>query len=134
LRITAGAEDWVAWAIRRMGWAKMHGQKKRRKRSLDGTVIVEGISLAWRLISEPQWTTEDGLLGLRLSVRMREGSHRELILEFPFPKKTTGNGLPQFPQRPKFTEQAVEHGIRQAIIAGWEPESRGKAFVHRMPA
>jgi hypothetical protein len=107
-----------------------HGQKKRRKRSIDGTIAVDGISLVWRLISEPQWTTEDGYRGLRISVRTQEGSHRELILEFPFPEKTTSLGIPQLPQRPKFTELTVERGIRQAITAGWEPQSRGKAFVH----
>lgn len=107
-----------------------HGQKKRRKRSLDGSIAVDGGRFTWELLSEPQWTTEDGLRGLRISVRREEGNHRELILEFPFPKKTNGVGLPQLPQRPKFTERTVESGIREAINSGWDPESRGKAFVH----
>jgi len=69
---------------------------------------------------------------MRISVQMEEGHHRELMLEFPFPNKTNSLGLPQFPQRPKFTEQTVEHGVRQAIAAGWEPESRGKTLVHKI--
>jgi len=110
----------------------MHGQKKRRKRSLDGTIAVDGARLTWKLLSEPQWTTEDGYRGLRISVRSQEGNHRELILEFSFPKKTNRIGIPQLPQRPKFTEQTVEVGVRQAIAAGWEPLSRGKVFVHEI--
>lgn len=109
-----------------------HGQKKRRKRSLDGSIAVDGIRLSWRLLSEPQWTSEDGYRGLRLSVRTEDAAHRELILEYPMPKKTCSVGMPQLPQRPKFSEQAIETGVRQAMTAGWEPESRGKAFVFRI--
>ena len=109
-----------------------HGQKKRRKRTLSGTLTVEELCLDWELLSEPQWTTEDGLRGLRISVRMQAGNYRDLILEFPFPKKRTGIGVPQLPQRPQFTEHNVESGIRQAMAAGWEPHSRGKTFVHHI--
>jgi len=108
----------------------MHGQKKRRKRTLNGVLTVEEFCLAWELLSEPQWTTEDGLRGLRISVRTQEGSYRDLIIEYPFPKKRTGIGVAQFPLRPQFTEKTVESGIRQAMEAGWEPSSRGKTFVH----
>ena len=108
----------------------MHGQKKRRKRSLDGLISIDGVRLSWQLLSEPQWTTEHGLKGLCISVRTEDGRHRELILEYPFPKKPMG-GVPQIPQRPKFSVKTIEADIRQAIVAGWEPESRGKAFIFR---
>jgi hypothetical protein len=108
----------------------MHGQKKRRKRSIDGLIVVDGICLSWHVLTEPQWTTEDGYRGLRISVQTEGTRHRELIVEFPFPNKTTGVGIPQLPQHPKFTERTVEDGIRRAITAGWEPQSRGKTFVH----
>lgn len=113
----------------------MHGQKKRRKRSLDGSITVDGVILNWRLLSEPQWTSEHGYKGLCISVRTEDGRHRELILEYPFPKKCGANGLPQppqLPQRPKFSEKTVEAGVRQAMDSGWEPTSRGKKFVFHL--
>ena len=110
----------------------MHGQKKRRKRSLGGLIAVNGVRLSWRLLSEPQWTSEHGYKGLCISVRTEDGRHRELILEYPFPRKFTGNGLPQIPQRPRFSVKTIEADVRQAIVAGWEPESRGRVFVFKV--
>jgi hypothetical protein len=110
----------------------MHGQKKRRKRSLEGLIVIDGVSLSWRLLSEPQWTSEHGYKGLCVFVGTEDGRHRELIVEFPFPRKCTGNGLPQIPQRPKFSVKTIEAAVRQAIMAGWEPESRGKALIFRL--
>ncbi|MFZ0817455.1 MAG: hypothetical protein WAM78_18165 [Candidatus Sulfotelmatobacter sp.] len=107
----------------------MHGQKKRRKRSMEGMIEVDGIRLSWQLLSEPQRTSEDGYKGLRISVRKEDGAHRELILEYPMSNKRTGNGSLQLPQRPNFSEKTIDNGIRQAMMSGWEPESRGKAFV-----
>jgi hypothetical protein len=107
----------------------MHGQKKRRKRTMEGLIAVDGNSLKWGLVSEPQWTTEDGYIGLRISVQTEDARHRELVLEYPFPKKVTGVGIPQLPQRPKFSVKTIEANVRQAIAAGWDPISRGKPFV-----
>lgn len=109
----------------------MHGQKKRRKRTLSGTIAVESLSLHWELLSEPQWSSEDGYKGACISVRTEDGRHRELILEYPFPQKVTGNGIPQIPQRPKISVATIEADIRKAIASGWEPESRGKAFLFK---
>lgn len=111
----------------------MHGQKKRRKRTRAGLIDVDGDCLCWELISEPQWTTEDGLRGLRISVRLEDGHHRELLLEYPFPKKKCGVGVPQLPQRPQFSVKAIETAVLHAIAAGWNPNSRGKRFVFRVP-
>jgi hypothetical protein len=107
----------------------MHGQKKRRKRTLGGLLAVDGNKLMWSLMSEPQWTTEDGYIGLRISVQKEDARHRELILEYPFPNKVTGVGLPQLPQRPKFSVKTIEVTVRKAIAAGWDPASRGKPIV-----
>jgi hypothetical protein len=115
-----------------VGEAGMHGQKKRRKRSLEGLIEVDGIRLSWQLLSEPQRTSVHGYKGLRISVRTEDGAHRELILEYPMPDKRTGNGALQLPQRPNVSERTIDGGVRQAILAGWEPESRGKAFVHKV--
>ena len=107
----------------------MHGQKKRRKRTMEGLLAVDGNKLTWSLVSEPQWSTEDGYIGLRISVQMEDARHRELILEYPFPKKFTGVGAPQLPQRPRFSVKTIDANVREAIAAGWEPISRGKPFV-----
>lgn len=71
-------------------------------------------------------------MGLRISVRSDDEAHRELILEYPFPKKRTGNGSPQIPQRPQFSEKTVESDVRRAVASGWDPLSRGKAIVFQV--
>jgi hypothetical protein len=111
----------------------MHGQKKRRKRSLGGIVTVDGDNFCWQLLSEPQLTTVHGSKGLCISVRTEDGRHRELVLEFPMPRKFTGNGAIQIPQRPKFSDKAIEVAIRKALTAGWDPDSRGKTFIYQAP-
>lgn len=110
----------------------MHGQKKRRKRTMEGLIAVDDHKLKWSLISEPQKTTEHGYMGLRISVRSDDGEHRELIMEYPFPGKRTGNGSPQIPQRPNFSVKTVESDVRRAIAFGWDPLSRGKAVVYQV--
>jgi hypothetical protein len=107
----------------------MHGQKKRRKRLLKGVMDVEGANLCWELLSEPQWSTEHGYQGLWISVRSEDQSHRQLILAYPYPKSRLGKPLP-LPQRPRFSDKTIASGIRKAMKAGWDPVSRGKAFVH----
>jgi len=107
----------------------MHGQKKRRKRTEKGLIEIGEVRLLWELISEPQRTTEHGYKGLCIAVRTEDGQHRELILEYPFPKKTTGNGSGQLPQRPKFSPKTIEADVCRARTAGWRPFSRGRAYV-----
>jgi hypothetical protein len=98
----------------------MHGQKKRRKRSMAGEFEIDGLALAWELVSEPQSTT-DGVKGLCVSVRLAEGARRELTIEYPYDPRAF------FPQRPKLTAAAVEAETRAAMAQGWNPESRGRA-------
>ncbi|HJW42335.1 MAG TPA: hypothetical protein VJ476_14055 [Rhizomicrobium sp.] len=113
----------------------MHGQKKRRKRSIEGTAKVGGFELGWELRSEPQWSTEHGHVGMSFVVTRTDGTFRELILEYPM--RTIHRKLGDtyyerpafFPQRPRISRKTVEADIERAIEAGWEPASRGKAFV-----
>src|SRR6266699_3123657 len=93
----------------------MHGQKKRRKRSIDGSITVDGVSLYWRLLSEPQWTSEHGYKGLCISVRTEDRRHRELVLEYPFPKKCRPNGMPHFLNAPSFPRKQ----LRLASVKPW---------------
>ena len=101
----------------------MHGQKKRRKRSMTGTFEIDGLTLVWELMSEPQWTTE-GAKGLCVCVRLSQGSNRELNIEFPYDKTA------YVPQRPKLSNAIVETEARLAMTDGWNPESRGKAYSY----
>ena len=114
----------------------MHGQKKRRKQSIKETVTIDGVELRWELRSEPQFTTEHGYRGLRISVQTAEGTFRELVLEYPFPKARPErpNGMiAPLPQRPRLSPAVVEADIRQAIAAGWNPLSRGKPYTFHVP-
>ena len=100
----------------------MHGQKKRRKRSLAGDAGIGGHLLTWELVSEPQHTS-DGYKGLTVLARAAEGSTRELIIEFPYDRTAF------LPQRPKLTPAIVELEIRNAMAEGWAPESRGRPYL-----
>jgi hypothetical protein len=109
----------------------MHGQKKRRKRTISGEVKLNGTALVWELVSEPQWSNSgDGYKGLCISVRVADEARRELIIEYPYPIGKNGRPLP-VPQRPQVSQAMVETAISQSVEAGWDPSSRGKAFVFR---
>jgi hypothetical protein len=111
----------------------MHGQKKRRKRTLKGEIVIDGPLLLWTLTSEPQWSNSgDGYKGMRISVQVADEARRELIIEYPYPTDSCGRNLP-VPQRPPVHSTLIEASIRQAIGAGWDPNSRGKAFVYHPP-
>jgi len=103
---------------------------------MQGSISVEGINFLWQLLSEPQKSTEHGYKGMCISVRAEEGRHRELVLEYPMPRKFHGHPMlqiPQIPQRPKFSDKTIESGIRQAMAAGWDTASRGKPFIYKVP-
>lgn len=91
-------------------------------------MTVEGFNLCWQLTSEPQWSTENGYQGLCVSVRTEDKNHRELILQYPYPRSKSGRYL-SLPQRPKVSTRSIEADVRRALSAGWEPTSRGQAFV-----
>ena len=102
---------------------------KRKKRTIEGTVSIDDVDLRWVLTSEPQWSNSgDGYKGVCISVQVVGEARRELIIEYPYPKGRDGRRLP-VPQRPTVTPKLVEGSIREALNAGWDPSSRGKAFV-----
>ena len=60
------------------------GLKKRRKRTIEGAAVVDGVSLLWEPVSVPQWSNSgDGYKGLCISVRVVDEARRELIIEYP---------------------------------------------------
>lgn len=106
----------------------MHGQKKRRKRLLEGKIEIGELVLCWHLLSEPLWSNEHGYKGLCISVQAEGEAGRRLILQYPYPTNKSGSPLP-LPQRPNFTVKSIEEDVRLAIKEGWEPLARGKALV-----
>jgi hypothetical protein len=101
------------------------------KRDLSGIVVVDDQQFEWALQREPQWCTADGWRGMTVSVRQVD-AQREAVLEFPMARRTT-NGSPQR-QRPSITDAIAANGIRAALSAGWEPQSRGKPVVFMVDA
>jgi uncharacterized protein YdhG (YjbR/CyaY superfamily) len=108
----------------------------RPKRSFESEVTIDGVKLAWRLHREQQWCTADGWKGISIQVRAKDGAHRELILEYPV-VSTLKDGWSRVDLiQPQIRAAKVEDHIREAMAAGWDPNSRGKAFafqVNEMP-
>jgi hypothetical protein len=111
------------------------GLKKRRQRTIERDVTIDGYKLRWELRSEPQWSTEHGHEGLSIRVERVDGSFRELILQYPIVTYMWRGELRPggYPQRPKISDKTVEADIRLALDRGWNPSSRGKAFVFQVP-
>lgn len=87
-----------------------------------GTVEIDGLKYDWALLSEPQLSSKDGWRGMTVSLR-QQGMQREAVLEFPTPKRLL-RGLPK--GRPHINDAIATRGVRAALAAGWDPESRGK--------
>ena len=90
-------------------------------RNLAGIVEIDGLKYAWQLEREPQLTA-DGWKGMTVSLRLTD-AQREALLEFPTPKRLL-KGLPK--GRSQISDAIAARGVRAALSAGWEPESRGK--------
>jgi hypothetical protein len=104
----------------------------RAKRSIQAAVTIDGFPLVWHLHREQQFSAEDGWRGLAIHVKVAEGVRRELHLEYPaWVKEEYGIRYVE-PPRPNVLSAKVEAHIRQAIEAGWDPESRGKPFVYEV--
>ncbi len=104
---------------------------KPRKRSAEGTVVIDGNELHWSLLREAHYSSSDGHKGMTFSVRA-EGTKtfRELLLEYPFPKRKFRFA---HQEKERIFPQVIEAGIRQAIAAGWNPVSRGRVFAFQVP-
>lgn len=96
-------------------------------RSIEGIITIDGVNFRWWLHREPRWSSTHGWKGVAIGVALAKSSCRELIIEFPFEAKSRRSTPNR--QRPKISEKEIETQVRNAMSAGWEPESRGKAFV-----
>lgn len=97
-----------------------------------GIVKVNGTDYRWSIFRQPIWargrTQSPTLLGLAILVESLEPSRRELVLEFDIDRTRHGD-MPQH-QRFRIHEGRLIQAIESALNAGWDPESRGKRFVH----
>ena len=99
-------------------------------RSLAGIVEIDGAPYEWELQREPQWSDADGWKGMTVSLRQKD-AQRGALLEFPPPKRLL-KGLPR--GRLQINDAMVARGVRAALLAGWEPGSRGKPMVFMVDA
>ena len=92
---------------------------------LAGTVDIDGLTYEWELHREPQWSDAEGWKGMTVLLQEKDGQ-RGALLEFPPPKRLL-KGLPR--GRLQINDAMVARGVRAALLAGWEPGSRGKPMV-----
>lgn len=97
---------------------------------LSGIVDVDGSQYEWELRREPQWGDSEGWKGMTVAL-LEKGEKREAVLEFPPPKRLM-KGLR--PGRLQINDAILARGIRAALLAGWEPASRGKPMVFTVDA
>lgn len=97
---------------------------------LSGIVEVDGFPYEWELRSEPQWNESEGWKGMTIALQ-RKDTQRGALLEFPPPKRLL-KGMQR--GRLQISDAIAARGIRAALEAGWEPESRGKPMVFMVDA
>jgi hypothetical protein len=102
----------------------------RAKRSIQVELKIDGFSLIWRLHREQQLSTEDGWKGVAIHVSNSEGVHKELHLEYPVVGTEKSGATRMEPVRRTILTAKVEAHIREAMAAGWNPDSRGKPFIY----
>jgi hypothetical protein len=99
----------------------------RTKESPEFEIEVDGEPYVWRLQRRPQWSSDAAdWRGMAIAVRHKEGQ-RAAVLEFP-PGPQPRYGAPQL-QPSQIAPELVAKAIASAIVAGWEPLSRGKAVA-----
>jgi hypothetical protein len=102
-------------------------RSKAGRAGADNTVVrVDGTDYAWSY--RHGWVVwGKGIKAISISVSLRPGRTRELILDFSL-KVGVEEGKPSEPRVLK----ALEEGVRAALAAGWDPESRGRAFRYEV--
>jgi hypothetical protein len=106
---------------------------RNTKRAIQSSVTIDGVPLIWRLHREQNWTADEKAVGLAIHVQVVGPVRRELYLEYPVVRKqTNGYTTAALTTRPPIAAAKVAGHIREAIAAGWDPESRGKPFVYEV--
>jgi len=90
------------------------------------TVAVDGVDYVWS--HRHGWSVwGKGVRVVSISVSLHPERTRELILDFTL-KVNDGDGPPSDAR----VLHALPAAIRSAREAGWDPESRGRAFRHEV--
>ncbi|MFI5184791.1 MAG: hypothetical protein ACHQNV_10345 [Vicinamibacteria bacterium] len=109
----------------RMISGKLRGKAARGEADAN-EVSVDGVSYAW--FHRHDWLVwGKGLKAISISVSLRPERTRELILDFTLkvgPEEAT-------PSEARLV-RALEPAIRAAMAAGWDPETRGRAFRYEV--
>ena len=110
----------------RMSADRLVSGKLRAKAARRGAphtrIAVDGIDFAWAY--RHGWVVwGKGVKAISLSVALHPGRTRELILDL-----TLKIGAEADAPAEARVLRALEAGIRSAREAGWDPESRGRAF------
>jgi hypothetical protein len=105
---------------------------RNTKRAIQSSLTIDGTPLTWTLHREQNWTDDQAPVGLAIHVQVVGRVRRELYLEYPVVRKQhEGLAGPVLTIRPPIAAAKVAAHIREAIAAGWDPESRGKPFVYQ---
>ena len=106
---------------------------RNTKRSIQSAVTIDGFSMAWELHREQNWSADQNPTGMAIHVRVVGPVRRELYLEYPAVRKQSDgeDGTVQTLWLPISAPKVAGH-IREAMAAGWDPESRGKPFVYEV--
>jgi hypothetical protein len=89
--------------------------------------------MIWQLHREQNWSADDNPTGMAIHVQVEGLVRRELYLEYPAVRKQTdGLSAPVQTLRLPISAPRVAKHIREAMAAGWDPESRGKPFVYEV--
>jgi hypothetical protein len=105
----------------RMISGKLRG-KAGRAGAAASTVLVDGTDYAWSY--RHGWLVwGKGIKAISVSVALRPLRTRELILDF-----TVKVGAEDPAPAEARVARALVGAIRSAVAAGWDPESRGRAF------
>jgi len=105
----------------RMISGKLRG-KAGRAGAAASTVLVDGTDYAWSY--RHGWLVwGKGIKAISVSVSLKPLRTRELILDF-----TVKVGAEDPAPAEARVARALAGAIRSAVAAGWDPESRGRAF------
>jgi hypothetical protein len=100
--------------------------KAGRSGAAVAVISVDGTDYRWKY--RHGWNVwGKGIKAISISASLSPERTRELILDFVL--KLGDNDGPPSEAR---VLRALESGIRSALAAGWNPESRGRAFRHEI--
>ena len=100
--------------------------KAGRTGATNTLVAVDGVDYVWS--HRHGWIVwGKGIKALSLSVSLQPGRTRELILDFTL-KVSPEEGSPSEAR----ILRTLRDGIQAALQAGWDPESRGRAFRYEL--